>query len=126
MRGLQRRAPARQAAIHRTKIFDDCDLAELRDYIDWTPFFQSWDLHGRYPAILTDDVVGEAATNLFNDAQAMLDQMIDEKWLTAKAVIALAARDGDDIVVFTDETRSAERTRLHYAAPANGAQKWPR
>ena len=87
----------------------------MRDYIDWTPFFQSWDLHGRYPAILTDDVVGEAATNLFNDAQAMLDQMIDEKWLTAKAVIGFwpAARDGDDIVVFTNETRSAERTRLH-------------
>ena len=98
-----------------TKVFDDYDLAELRDYIDWTPFFQSWDLHGHYPAILTDDVVGEAATNLFNDAQAMLDQMIEEKWLTAKAVIGFwpAARDGDDIVVFTDETRTEERTRLH-------------
>ena len=60
-------------------------------------------------------MVGEAATNLFDDAQAMLDQMIDEKWLTAKAVIGFwpAARDGDDIVVFTDETRSAERARLH-------------
>ena len=98
-----------------TKIFDDYDLAELRDYIDWTPFFQSWDLHGRYPAILTDNVVGDAATNLFKDAQAMLDQMIDEKWLTAKAVIGFwpAARDGDDIVVYNDDTRTEERTRLH-------------
>jgi 5-methyltetrahydrofolate--homocysteine methyltransferase len=98
-----------------TKIFDDYDLAELRAYIDWTPFFQSWDLHGRYPAILTDDVVGEAASSLFKDAQDMLDQMIGEKWLTAKAVIGFwpCARDGDDIVVFDDETRSSERTRLH-------------
>jgi len=97
-----------------TKVFEDYDLAELRAYIDWTPFFQSWDLHGRYPAILTDDVVGEAATSLFNDAQAMLDQMIEEKWLTAKAVIGFwpVARDGDDIVVFTDETRGKERARL--------------
>ncbi|MGC6535402.1 MAG: vitamin B12 dependent-methionine synthase activation domain-containing protein, partial [Parvibaculales bacterium] len=98
-----------------TKVFEDYDLAELRDYIDWTPFFQSWDLHGRYPAILTDDVVGDAATNLFKDAQDMLDQMIAEKWLTAKAVIGFwpAARDGDDIIVFEDDSRTKERTRLH-------------
>ena len=98
-----------------TKVFDDYNLAELRDYIDWTPFFQSWDLHGRYPAILTDNVVGEAATALFKDAQDMLDKMIAEKWLTAKAVIGFwpAAREGDDIIVYTDDTRSTERTRLH-------------
>jgi 5-methyltetrahydrofolate--homocysteine methyltransferase len=98
-----------------TKIFHDYDLAELRAYIDWTPFFQSWDLHGRYPAILIDDVVGEAASSLFKDAQDMLDQMIGEKWLTAKAAIGFwpCARDGDDIVVFDDETRSSERTRFH-------------
>ena len=98
-----------------TKIFDDYDIAELRDYIDWTPFFQSWDLHGRYPAILTDKVVGEAATALFKDAQTMLDQMIGEKWLTAKAVIGFwpAARDGDDIIVYDDEARTSERARLH-------------
>ena len=98
-----------------TKVFDDYNLAELRDYIDWTPFFQSWDLHGRYPAILTDKVVGEAATALFEDAQAMLDKMIAEKWLTAKAVIGFwpAARDGDDVVVYEDDTRSSERARLH-------------
>ena len=98
-----------------TKVFEDYDLAELRDYIDWTPFFQSWDLHGRYPAILTDDVVGEAATSLFKDAQEMLDKMIAAKWLTAKAVIGFwpAARDGDDIVVFEDDSRTVERARLH-------------
>ena len=98
-----------------TKVFDDYNLAELRDYIDWTHFFQSWDLHGRYPAILTDKVVGEAATALFEDAQAMLDKMIAEKWLTAKAVIGFwpAARDGDDVVVYEDDTRSSERARLH-------------
>ena len=97
------------------KVFDDYNLAELRDYIDWTPFFQSWDLHGRYPAILTDKVVGEAATALFEDAQAMLDKMIAEKWLTAKAVIGFwpAARDGDDVVIYQDDTRSSERARLH-------------
>ncbi len=98
-----------------TKVFDNYDLAELRGYIDWTPFFQSWDLHGRYPAILTDNVVGEAATSLFNDAQAMLDKIIAENRLTAKAVIGFwpAARDGDDIIVYTDESRTHERTRLH-------------
>ncbi len=98
-----------------TKVFDDYNLAELRGYIDWTPFFQSWDLHGRYPAILTDKVVGAAATALFKDAQDMLDKMIAEKWLTAKAVIGFwpAAREGDDIIVYTDDTRSTERTRLH-------------
>ncbi len=98
-----------------TKVFDDYDLAELRDYIDWTPFFQSWDLHGRYPQILTDNVVGAAATSLFEDAQIMLDQMIAEKWINAKAVIGFwpAVRDGDDIVVFEDDARTQERARLH-------------
>lgn len=98
-----------------TKVFEDCSLAELRDYVDWTPFFQSWDLHGRYPAILSDNVVGEAASNLFRDANDMLDRMIEEKWLTAKAVIGFwpAAREGDDIVLYTNEDRRQERARLH-------------
>lgn len=97
------------------KAFDDYDIAKLRDYIDWTPFFQSWDLHGQYPAILTDKVVGEAASNLFADAQDMLDQMIAEKWLTAKAVIGFwpANRDGDDIIIYEDDTRQVERARFH-------------
>jgi 5-methyltetrahydrofolate--homocysteine methyltransferase len=70
-----------------TKVFENYDLAELRRYIDWTPFFQSWELHGKFPAILTDEVVGVEATKLYNDAQAMLDRIITEGWLQAKAVI---------------------------------------
>ncbi|MEH6714228.1 methionine synthase [Parasphingorhabdus flavimaris] len=82
-------------------VYEDWDLAELRDYIDWTPFFRAWELAGNYPAILTDKIVGESATDLFRDAQAMLDQIIEEKWLTAKGVAGLwrARREGDDILV---------------------------
>jgi len=98
-----------------TRAFESYDLAELVPYIDWTPFFQSWELVGRYPMILDDAVVGEAARNLFADAQAMLAKMVSEKWLTAKAVVGLwpANSDGDDIVVWTDETRTKELTRFH-------------
>ena len=98
-----------------TKAFEAYDIGELVDYIDWTPFFQSWELTGRYPMILEDATVGEAARNLFADAKAMLKKMVDEKWLTAKAVIGFwpANADGDDIVVYTDETRNHELTRFH-------------
>ena len=90
-----------QPGVH---IFDDWDLADLREYIDWTPFFRAWELHGTYPAILTDPVVGESATNLFADAQAMLDKIVSEKWLRAKGVAGLwpCARDGDDVVIHLD------------------------
>ena len=90
-------APA-QPGLH---VFDDWSLAHLRDYIDWTPFFRAWELHGNYPAILTDEVVGETATQLFADANAMLDQIIAEKWLTARGVAGLwpCGRDGDDVVL---------------------------
>ncbi|MGT2515684.1 methionine synthase [Sphingomonas panni] len=82
-------------------VFDDWDLADLRDYIDWTPFFRAWELAGNFPAILTDEVVGESATSLYADAQAMLDRIIAEKWLTARGVAALwhCRRDGDDVIV---------------------------
>ena len=82
-----------------TKVFDNYDLAELRPYIDWTPFFQSWELHGKYPAILTDEVVGIEATKLYNDAQKMLDRIITEGWLQARAVIGFweANSEEDDI-----------------------------
>jgi 5-methyltetrahydrofolate--homocysteine methyltransferase len=82
-------------------VFHDYDVAELREYIDWTPFFQAWELAGHYPAILTDEVVGAQATELFADAQAMLDRIVVEKWLTARAVIGFwpAANVGDDIVL---------------------------
>lgn len=89
-------------------------LADLVRYIDWTPFFRTWELAGRYPDILDDAIVGEAAKPLWADAQAMLKQIVDENWLQAKAVCSLvpANADGDDIVVYTDETRSTERERF--------------
>jgi len=89
-------------------------LDELAPYIDWTPFFASWELVGRYPQILEDDIVGEAARGLYKDARAMLDRMIAERWVTAKGVVGFwpAAREGDDIILFTDDKRKKERARL--------------
>jgi 5-methyltetrahydrofolate--homocysteine methyltransferase len=89
------------------------DLATLRGLIDWSPFFQSWDLVGRFPTILDKPEVGETARQLYADAQAMLDHIVAEGWLQARAVFALwpAAADGEDIVFFTDETRQTERGR---------------
>ncbi len=97
------------------KVYDDFPLEELRPYIDWTPFFSSWQLAGKYPAILEDDVVGKEATKLYADAQEMLDQIIAEKWLTAKAVIGLypANSVGDDILVFDNEGRKDETGKIH-------------
>ncbi len=91
-----------------TRVFDSYDLAELAQYIDWTPFFQAWELKGRYPAILDDPKQGAAAKTLFDDAQAMLKRIVAEKWLNPKAVVGFwpAAREGDDIAVFADEDRT--------------------
>jgi 5-methyltetrahydrofolate--homocysteine methyltransferase len=98
-----------------TKVFDDYSLAELCDYIDWTPFFRAWDLHGRFPAILDDEVVGEAARTLYADAQAMLKQIVAEQWITAKAVIGFwpAQAQGDDVVLYGDDSRSTPVATLH-------------
>jgi 5-methyltetrahydrofolate--homocysteine methyltransferase len=95
--------------------FAEYPLAELVPYIDWTPFFASWDLVGRYPAILDDEIVGEAARNLYRDARAMLDQLVAEKWVRASGVVGFwpANRDGDDVALFADETRGNEIARLH-------------
>lgn len=84
-----------------TRVFDDFPLAELRDYIDWTPFFMTWELAGRYPKILNDEVVGKEATRLFNDVTRLLDEVIEKKLLQAKAVIAFwpANSVGDDVQV---------------------------
>ena len=92
-------------------VYDDWDLADLRHYIDWTPFFRAWELHGNYPAILTDDIVGESATSLFADANAMLDKIINEKWLRAKGVAGLwpCWRDGDDVLVYCEQTEAHVR-----------------
>jgi 5-methyltetrahydrofolate--homocysteine methyltransferase len=97
------------------KAFTDYDLRELAAHIDWTPFFAAWELVGRYPDILQDDVVGEAARSLHADALKMLDRIISEKRLKASGVFGLwpANAEGDDIVVFADESRSTELARLH-------------
>ncbi|KKB09513.1 methionine synthase [Devosia chinhatensis] len=97
-----------------TRTFTDFDLAELAGYIDWTPFFQTWELKGRYPAILEDEKQGEAARALWADAQAMLAQIIAEKWFAPKAVIGFwpANAAGDDIRLFTGEDRKDELATL--------------
>ena len=104
-------APPEQPGVH---VFPDWDLAHLRQFIDWTPFFRAWELHGNYPAILTDEVVGETATQLFADANAMLDRIIAEKWLTARGVAGLwpCARDGDDVTIHLADTE--EHVRLPF------------
>lgn len=97
-------------------VYENFDLADLAKYIDWTPFFFAWELAGKYPRILEDEVVGEAATNLFKDAQAMLKRIIDEKLFNARGVVGIwpAQRRGmDDIVVF-DESKSEEIALLHH------------
>ena len=98
-----------------TRTFSAYDLEDLSKFIDWSPFFASWELVGRYPQILEDDVVGEAARDLFKDAQAMLKNMIDDRWLTANGVVGIwpANADGDDIIVWSDETRTTELARLY-------------
>ena len=98
------------------KTFEEYDLAELTTRIDWTPFFRTWELKGNYPAILKDDTVGEVATDLFNDAQAMLQQIVGEQWLGAKATIGFfpANAVGDDVEVYTDETRTKVLTTFHF------------
>jgi len=97
------------------RAFEAWDLADLAEHIDWTPFFASWELIGRYPHILDDEIVGEAAKDLFKDAQAMLKRIVEEKWFTAKGVVGFwpANAAGDDIVVFEDEARTTEIARFH-------------
>ncbi|WP_298120507.1 methionine synthase [Flavobacterium sp.] len=91
----------------------EVDLSELVDFIDWTPFFQSWELHGKFPAILTDEVVGEQATNLFDDAQKMLNQIVSEKWLTAKGILGIFPANTineDDILICQTELVEVQPT----------------
>ncbi|WP_423604308.1 methionine synthase [Sphingomonas sp. MS122] len=97
-------AKPRMPGVHN---FPDWDLKDLRQYIDWTPFFRAWELAGVYPAILQDKVVGESATSLFADAQKMLDRIIEEKWLTARGVAGLwpCRRAGDDIIVHVEDEK---------------------
>jgi 5-methyltetrahydrofolate--homocysteine methyltransferase len=98
------------------RVFRNFDLAELAKYIDWSPFFQTWDLAGPYPAILQDEVVGEQARRVFADGQAMLQRLIDGRWLSASAVIGLYPANtvsDDDIELYTDETRSQVALTWH-------------
>jgi len=101
-------APVKPKFIGR-RTFKNFDLAALVPYIDWSPFFQTWDLAGFYPAILTDKVVGDSASKVFAEAQAMLKKLVDGRWLTANGVVALLPANtvnDDDIEIYTDETRT--------------------
>lgn len=103
------------------KVFHDFPLAELRKYIDWTPFFQTWMLFGRYPGILSDPKVGEEAGRVFADAQKMLDQIISEKKIKAHGVVAFypANAQGDDVVLYTDAGRKKPLQKLHFLRQQN-------
>ena len=102
--------PSPRPAHPGTHVFDEWDLADLRQLIDWTPFFRAWELAGNYPAILDDAVVGESARSLFADAEAMLDRIVSEKWLTAKGTVGLwpVRREGDDVVVLPSPLQRRE------------------
>jgi 5-methyltetrahydrofolate--homocysteine methyltransferase len=103
------------------KVLENYDLAELAEYIDWTPFFSTWELHGKYPAILSDEVVGVEATKLLKDAKALLQRIIDEKWLSANAVFGIwpANSIGDDIEVYTNENRDGVLETIHHLRQQN-------
>ena len=97
-------------------VFDDYPLDELAAGIDWTPFFIAWELAGKYPRILSDEVVGEEATRLFNDAKAMLEKIVNEKWFSAKGVFGLFPANSighDDIDVYVDDNREGLLTTIH-------------
>ena len=98
-------------------------LEKISEYIDWTPFFMSWELHGKYPKILDDDVVGAEAKKLFADAQNMLAKIMSEGLLQARGIYGFwpAASDGDSVILYADETRSTELTRFHMLR-----QQWQR
>ncbi|MGA7996531.1 MAG: vitamin B12 dependent-methionine synthase activation domain-containing protein, partial [Bradyrhizobium sp.] len=109
------KTPPKKPAFLGVKSFRDYDLAELAEYIDWTPFFQTWELTGRFPAILDDPKVGEVARSLYDDARKMLDRIIKENWFKAQATIGFwpANAQGDDIVVYADDTRKQQIATFH-------------
>ena len=97
-----------------TRVIEDISLDVLRNYIDWMPFFNAWEFHGKFPGILSDAKVGEAASSLFSDASTLLDQVIKEKWLQARAVFGFfpAHSEDDDLLVYSDASRTAQKMRL--------------
>jgi 5-methyltetrahydrofolate--homocysteine methyltransferase len=123
-RGLQTdwsAAPPERPNKPGISVIQDQDLAPLIDRIDWGPFFRTWELAGAFPAILEDPVVGAQARSVFDDARAMLSAIVQEKWLTAKAVFGLlpANRVGDDVVVWTGEDRKTPLTTFHFLRQQN-------
>ncbi len=117
---LSEKAPPPEApGLH---VFDDWDLADLVECFDWTPFFRAWELAGTFPAILADDVVGEAAQALYKDAKAMLARIVEENWLTARGVVGLwpCAREGDDVVIYQPLEDAAPLPPLPLAGGAGG------
>lgn len=107
---------APKPALTGTRVFAEYPLHELVERIDWTPFFRAWELAGNYPEILEDPVVGESARKLYADARKMLERIVREKWLTAKGVVGFwpCRREGDDVVIYSDETRTKEISRLYF------------
>ncbi|NNC56396.1 MAG: methionine synthase, partial [Woeseiaceae bacterium] len=104
-----------QPTFEGKRVFNDVDLAVLREFIDWMPFFNAWEFHGKFPQILSDKVVGEATTSLFKDATTMLDKIIDEQWLQARAVLGFYpanSQDHDDVLVYADERRQSVAHRF--------------
>jgi 5-methyltetrahydrofolate--homocysteine methyltransferase len=97
-----------------TRVIDDISLDVLRNYIDWMPFFNAWEFHGKFPGILSDVTVGAAASSLFSDASTLLDQVINEKWLQARAVFGFfpAHSEDDDLLVYSDASRTEQKMRL--------------
>jgi 5-methyltetrahydrofolate--homocysteine methyltransferase len=113
---------AQRPLVLGVRTFDDYPLAELLSYIDWMPFFNAWEFAGKFPDVLTDAVVGEAASNLYADARRMLKQLIAEKWLRANAVIGLFAANSveDDIEIYADDTRTRPLTTLNFLRQQKG------
>jgi 5-methyltetrahydrofolate--homocysteine methyltransferase len=108
--------PPRPAVEERVTVLEDYPIGELRDYIDWQPFFNAWEMKGRFPDILNNPATGETARRLYDDAQVMLDRIVDEHWLTANGVFGFfpANAVGDDIEVYTDDERGSVLTTLHH------------
>jgi 5-methyltetrahydrofolate--homocysteine methyltransferase len=105
------------------RVFEDYSLEDLTRYIDWMPFFNAWEFAGKFPDILTDEKVGEQASNLYADARRMLKQLIRERWLSARGVIGLFPAnsvDDDDVEVYADESRARVLARLHFLRQQKG------
>ena len=111
-----------------TRVFDDYDVAELVPYIDWTPFFRTWGIRSKFPEVLTDPEFADAARPLYDDALAMLDKIVADHWFRPKAVVGFwpAHADGDDVVVYTDETRTDRARPLVRHPPAGHQDRRPR